>query len=213
MSFTIIADTLPIFPPELAYGYPGGPEFSTEIAVMDSGHEDRNAWWPEPRHSFDVGYGPLEHWRIYALRKFFNACRGRRKPFRFLDFEDYKSCAIELEPAFDDVLLGVATAGQTVFQLRKDYIQNDYTTPFDIIKPNGETVMIGEDGIEVTDGWTINEISGLITRATPLTGGEEITWGGEFYLKCRFDVDKFPGTAEAYKVGSVKVPIIHLLGI
>lgn len=213
MPFTIVTDPLPIFPLELAYGYPGGPEFATEVAIIESGHEDRQSWWPEPRHSFDVGYGPHEHWRIYALRKFFNACRGRRRSFRFLDFEDYKSCAPNETPAFDDIALGTATAGQTVFQLRKDYIQDDYTTEIDIIKPKGSTIKIGVNGTEVTTGWTVNEISGLITRGSPLAGGETITWGGEFYLKCRFDVDKFPGTAEAFEVGSVKVPIIQLRGL
>jgi uncharacterized protein (TIGR02217 family) len=210
MPFTIVTDTLPVFPTDISFGRPGGPEYLTDVAILESGHEQRNSFWKEPRYSWDVGYSLRTMDKIYALLQFFHACKGRHQPFRFKDWLDYKSCAIHLTPDFDDISLGAATAGQTQFQLKKTFTQGTYTTSIDITKPKGSTIKIGEDGVEVTTGWTINETTGIITRAPALAGGEVITWGGEFYRKCRFDVDKLPHAFEAWEAGGVEVPIMHL---
>jgi uncharacterized protein (TIGR02217 family) len=210
MAFTIVADTLPIFPTDISFGRPGGPEYNTDISVLESGHEQRNSFWSEPVYSWDVGYGIRTIDKIYDLLQFFHACRGKFKPFRFKDWLDYKSCDIDLNPSFDDISFAVATAGQTAFQLSKTYTQGNYTTTIDIVKPKGDTIRLGEEDYEVFDGWTIDEATGIITRATPLSGGEVITWGGEFYRKARFDVDKLPHAFEAWQAGGVDVPVIHL---
>lgn len=212
MAFSITADTLPIFPTDISFGRPGGPEYLTDVVVLESGHEQRNAYWSEPRYSWDVGYGVRKIENIYALLEFFHACKGRAKPFRFKDWLDYRSCNVYDTPAFDDVSLGAATAGQTEFQLIKTYPESPYSTTIDIIKPKGDSIKIGEDGLEVTSGWTINEATGIITRGTPLAGGEAITWGGEFYRKCRFDTDKLNHSFEAWRAGGVEVPVVHLRG-
>lgn len=210
MAFSITSDTLPIFPLDISFGRPGGPEYLTDVTILESGHEQRNSFWGEPRYSWDVGYGVREIAKIYALLQFFHGCRGRHKPFRFRDWLDYKSCAVDATPDFDDISLGAATAGQSEFQLTKTFTQGSYTTTINIVKPAGATIRIGEDGSEVTSGWTVNEATGIITRAPAFTGGEIVTWGGEFYRKCRFDVDKLPHSFEAWEAGSVDVPVIHL---
>jgi len=213
MAFSITTDSLPVFPTDISFGRPGGPEYLTDVSVLESGHEQRNSFWAEPRYSWDVGYTVRSIDKIYALLDFFHACRGRAKAFRFKDWLDYKSCAINLDSDFDDISLGAATAGQTQFQLTKTYTQGSYSTTIEIVKPKGDTIRIGEDDTEVTSGWTINESTGIITRSPPFSGGEVVSWGGEFYRKCRFDVDKLPHTFEAWEAGGVEVPVIHLRGI
>lgn len=210
MPFTIVADTLPIFPTDISFGRPGGPEYLTDVVILESGNEQRNSFWSEPRYSWDVGYSLRSMDKIYALLQFFHACRGRKDPFRFKDWLDYKSCEIHLVPDFDDQSLGVATAAQTALQLKKTYTTGAYTTSIDIIKPKGSTIRVGVNGLEVTTGWTINESTGVITRSPAFAGGETVTWGGEFYRKCRFDVDKLSHTFEAWEAGGVEVPVLHL---
>lgn len=212
MPFTITPDTLPLFPTDISFGRPGGPEYATDVQILESGNEQRNAFWQEPRYSWDVGYAVREMDKIYALLEFFHACRGRAKPFLFKDWLDYKSCAINLAVDFDDQTLATATAGQTAFQLKKTYPKSPYSTVIEIIKPKGSTIRIGVNGTEVTTGWTVNEGTGIITRGTPLSGGETITWGGEFYRKARFDVDKLTHAFEAWEAGGVDVPVISLRG-
>lgn len=210
MPFTITTDPLPVFPTDLSFDRPGGPEYLTDVVVLESGNEQRNAYWPEPRYSWDVGYGLRTMDKIYALIEFFHACKGRHQAFRFKDWSDYKSCAVNLTPDFDDQSLGAATAGQTQFQLIKTYAKGSYSTAIDIVKPRGSTIRIGVNAVEETTGWTVNEITGVITRSPALTGGETVTWGGEFYHKARFDVDKIPVAFEAWEAGKIEVPVIHL---
>ncbi len=210
MPFTIVPDTLPIFPTALNFDPPGGPEYLTDVEILGSGHEQRNSFWPEPRYSWDVGYGVRTHDKIYALLQFFHACRGRKNPFRYKDWSDYKSCARQSTVNYNDQSLGTAIAGQVNFQLKKTYTEGSYSTVILIYKPRGSTVRIGFGGAEETSNWTVNEQTGIITRATPATGGEAVTWGGEFYRKARFDVDKLPVTFYHWTSGSIQVPVIHV---
>ena len=210
MALTIVPDTLPIFPTDLSFGRPGGPEYLTDVVILESGHEQRNSYWLEPRYSWDVGYGVRRIANIAALLRFFHACKGRKEPFLFKDWLDYKSCSVEDTVAFDDQSLGAATAGQTTFQLAKAYPESPYSTAIDIIKPKGSTVKIGVAGSEETSGWTVYEATGLIVRATPLAGGEAVTWGGEFWRKARFDVDKLAHSFAVWEAGSVEVPVVAL---
>src|SRR5690349_17924176 len=112
MAFTITADTLPVFPTDLSFGRPGGPEYLTDVVVYESGSEQRNSYASEPRYSWDVGYGVRTIEKIYDLLEFFHACKGRKQPFRFKDWLDFKSCAIDEDLAFDDQSLGTAATGQ-----------------------------------------------------------------------------------------------------
>ena len=212
MAFAIVTDPLPVFPTNISFGRPGGPEYNTDVGLSEGANEQRNSWWPEPKYSWDVGYSLRRIDDIYLLLEFFHSCRGKFKPFRFKDWLDFKSCSTGLDTDFEDVTFDAALAGQTVFQLKKNYVKGSYSTTIDIFKPKGDTIRIGEDGVEVFDGWTVNEVTGLLTRATPFSGGEIPTWGGEFYRKARFDVDKLSHTFEVWKVGGVEVPVIGLRG-
>lgn len=208
MAFTIVTDPLPILPDEISYGFPGGPGFINDVVILENRHEQRNNYSPEPNaFEFDIGYLIKTDAQAYRLRKFFMAVRGRWRAFRMKDWEDYKSCAVDEVPSATDIEFDAATAGQTAFQLEKVYVEEDYETTLTIYKPKGSTIKIAEDGIEVTSGWTVNEITGIITRGTPLAGGEIISWGGEWFHKCRFNIDKWPHTPVAYGVGSIQVPV------
>ena len=210
MAFTIVAETLPLFPADLSFERPGGPEYNTDVTVLESGHEQRNSFWAEPRYSWDVGYGVREIDKIYALLQFFHGCRGRAQPFRFKDWADYKSSAPNVAVNFTDQTLPLALAGQTIFQLRKLYVQGNYQTSIDVIKPKGSTIRIAVNGVEETSGWTVNEQTGIITRSVGLGAGDSVTWGGEFYRKARFDTDKLSQSFQAWEAGSIECPVIHI---
>jgi uncharacterized protein (TIGR02217 family) len=210
MPLTIITDTLPTFPTDLSFERPGGPEYLTDVALLESGNEQRNAYWPEPKYSWDVGYGVRTISKVYALLEFFHACKGRKEAFRYKDWADHKSCAVHLTPAFTDQSLGAAAPGQTQFQLKKHYSKGNFQTTIEVTKPKGDTIRIGVNGVEETNGWTVNEQSGIITRSVALGGGETVSWGGEFWRKARFDVDKLPLSFQAWTEATIEVPVISL---
>ena len=212
MALSVVTSNLPTFPTDLSFGRPGGPEYVTDVVILESGDEQRNAYWGEPRYSWDVGYSVRTIDKIAALLKFFHACKGRHQPFRFKDWLDYKSSSVEDAVSFTDQSLGTATAGQTEFQLSKTYAQSLYQTVVEMYKPNGSTIRIGVNGAEETSGWTVYEETGLVIRSTPLAGGETVTWGGEFWRKARFDVDKLSHSFAAWQAGEVEVPVIGLRG-
>ncbi len=210
MAFTIVSDTLPKFPTNIRFERPGHTKYVTDVAILDSGAEQRNRYWKVPRKRWDVGYGVYTIDQIEALHDFFDVCFGRWEPFRFRDWLEYKSCSVLNTPAFDDQSLGAATAGQTAFQLKKTKTNGPYSMFFNVIKPDGPTVKIGVDGVEETSGWTVNESTGIVTRGVALAGGEEITWGGEFFYKARFDTDEVEWNFAAWRAGSIEVPVIEL---
>jgi uncharacterized protein (TIGR02217 family) len=210
MALTIVSDTLPKFPTDLSFERPGYTRYMTDVVILDSGAEQRNRFWKVPRKRMDVGYGVREIVKIETLLDFFDCCYGRWQPFRIRDWAEYKSCSITATAAFDDQSLGTATAGQTAFQLKKTKTLGSYSMDYDIIKPDGPTVKIGVDNVEETSGWTVDETTGIITRGVALAGGEEITWGGEFFYKARFDTDEIARDFAAWEAGSIEVPVIML---
>lgn len=210
MPFTIVESDLEILSSDVSYGFTDGGEFINDVTVAENRQEQRLVYSDEPFFRYDLGYLIKTEEEAEDLREFFYAHGGREQAFRMKDWSLYKSCKLYNEPSFDDVVLGTAAPGQTQFQLKKVWAVGNRSKSIDVIKPNGATVRIGEDDAEVFDDYTINEETGILTRATPCSGGEVITAGFEFFQKCRFDMDHFPFTAEGFKVGSFRIPVVSI---
>ena len=77
------------FPPEISRGAQGGPGMRTDVVVLNSGFEQRNAVWSVPRSRYDVSHGVKSQANLDALVAFFRVADGRLNGFRFKDWLDY----------------------------------------------------------------------------------------------------------------------------
>ena len=109
------------FPTDISRGAQGGPERRTDVVVLGSGHEERNARWADSRRSYNAGYGVKSLDDLYAVIAFFEERRGRLYGFRWRDHADGKSCAPggTLSPL--DQEIGTGDGTQAAFQLVKTY--------------------------------------------------------------------------------------------
>jgi uncharacterized protein (TIGR02217 family) len=202
----------PRFPLTVAYGASGGPGYNTDVVMRGSGQEARNANWPYPRHMYDAALGVKVWSDLEELLSYFHVVQGRAHGFRFKDHGDFKSCGVYETPAATDQIIGTGDDNEDEFQLAKTYTQGAMSTTRPITKPRDGTVLIAVDGALQTETthYTIDYATGIVTFITPPAEGEVVSWGGEFDVPVRFDVDQLSTVFEDYRLGSVTVPIIEV---
>lgn len=162
----------PRFPDNVSYGAVGGPEFSTDVVVLNSGFEQRNSNWAAPRGQWDVSHGARTKAEQRALLNFFRAVGGRRDGFRFKDWSDYQA------ETGEGVFLALTS---TTFQMRKAYAAGSTTVYRTIVKPVSGTISITGG-----TGATVDYTTGIVT----VSSGTPTAWTGEFDVPARFDIDK-----------------------
>jgi uncharacterized protein (TIGR02217 family) len=200
-----------LFPIDISYGSSGGPQYSTDIAEMISGFEQRNINWSAARLRYNVAYGVRTEAQLEALLSFFRARQGRAFAFRFRDWTDYKSCPNAATPAPTDQLIGTGTGAQTVFQLIKNYTSGSTTASRSITKPASGTVRVAVQNVELTSGWSVDVETGLITFTSAPGAGLSVKAGYEFHTPMRFDTDYLPLSLDSYGVGSAgDVPLVEV---
>lgn len=77
------------FPDNISYGAVGGPGYSTDVVIVNSGFEQRNQNWSDSRSNFDVSHAARTATQINELIAFFRVAKGRANSFRFKDWLDY----------------------------------------------------------------------------------------------------------------------------
>lgn len=191
------------FPTDISYQSAGGPEFSTQVVVLGSGHERRNANWSFPRERWDVGYGIDTQAKLQSLLEFFYAREGKLHGFRFKNHDDYEGT--------DEVCQEDST---DVYQCYRNYSSGGYTFSRKItklvlaagvtVKVNGGTLGVGQ--------YTVNYNTGTITMASGaiVSSGDVVTATFEFDVPVRFDVDYCPVRLETYLARSAAVSVVEL---
>src|SRR5581483_10682194 len=115
-------------PLHVSFGSAGGPAFSTEIVVIDSGYERRNQNWSQARRGYDARTGVRSAGDAGALLNFFHARAGRARGFRLKDWSDFTSAADGVSsPAFDDQMVATGDGATFSFQLIKNYSSDAIT--------------------------------------------------------------------------------------
>ena len=109
------------FPTQISLGATGGPERRTDVVVLGSGFEERNARWADSRRSYNAGYGVKSLDDLHAVIAFFEERRGRLYGFRWRDHTDHKSCAPGGTISPLDQVIGTGDGTQAAFQLVKTY--------------------------------------------------------------------------------------------
>lgn len=165
-------------PTKIAFGAVGGPRFRTEVVVLGSGHEQRNAEWSATRARWDVAPGIQSRADLDAIIAFWYARQGRLRGFRFKDHTDF---AVQGE-----VLIATAAGGETSAQLVRTYASGGRTYIRTISKPVDGTVQLFLDGAPL--GGSVDSTTGLATFA-PLPAGAVLTADFAFDVPVRFDAD------------------------
>lgn len=152
----------PRFPDGISYGAVGGPEFSTNVVVVNSGYEQRNANWSAPRGQWDVAHAARTEAEQKTLLAFFRNVGGRRDGFRFKDWADYQA----------DVTAGLLGTGYgtglPTYQLVKRYTSGSSTHDRSIAKPVAGSVSLTRGGSPVALGAgagnaAIDTTTGIVT--------------------------------------------------
>jgi len=170
------------FPPSLALGAAGGPQFSTQVVILGSGYEARNQNWEASRGSWDAGTGLRTPAQMAVIIAFFRARWGKARGFRFKDWSDYT--------ATSQTATGTVGSGNTVFQLAKAYSSGGKTYIREIQKPVDGTIQIWLNSVLKTAGtdYTIDYTTGLVTfESAPAYAP---IWSGQFDTPARFDTDQ-----------------------
>ena len=186
------------FPARLAFGSGSGIERKTEIVALASGYERRISPWAQGRRRYLIGAGVKSLVDAAELLAFFEAREGRLYGFRFKDFADFKSCALNATPSPCDQILGTGDGIRTQFVLRKTY--GAVVRP--IAKPVSGTVRVAVGGTEVT-GYSINIDTGVVSFASPPASGQVVRAGFEFDTPVRFDSERIDLTLESFDTGRV----------
>lgn len=160
------------FPTDISYGAVGGPGFSTDVVVFNSGSEQRNANWQDSLCSYDVAHGVKTQAQLDVLLAFFRVMKGRANSFRFKDWSDYKAETGE----------GIFRAiDSTHFQMVKRYATAGTNHDRDITKP-----VSGTESVTGGTGVSVDYTTGIVT----VTSGTPTAWTGQFDVPARFDTDQ-----------------------
>ena len=203
------------FPTAISRAAHGGPERRTDIVVLGSGAEERNARWANSRRSYNAGYGVKSLDDLHAIIAFFEERRGRLHGFRWRDAADCKSCPPEAAPTALDQPIGTGDGASAAFQLAKRYGSAFNPWTREITKPVAGSVLIAVAGITQTAGtvYTIDTTTGIVTF---LAGhipalGAAITAGFEFDVPVRFDADKLEISIQGVRHGAIpSIPIVEI---
>ena len=198
-------------PLRVGFGSTGGPAFSTEVVMIDSGYERRNQNWSQARRVFDARSGLRSAADVSVLQGFFLARAGRARGFRLRDWSDYSSAADGISaPACTDQPLGTGDGATVIFQLAKSYGSGGVTYSRPIAKPVAGSVTIGINAIAQISGVSIDSTTGLVSFASPPVAGAVLTAGFQFDVPVRFDTDQLSLTAETYATQKADIPLVEL---
>jgi len=204
------------FPIDISLASSGGPERRTDIVLLGSGRESRNARWYHSRRRYEAGYGIKTLDALATALAFFEERRGRLYGFRWRDRLDFKSCLPSQEPAATDQGIGTGDGQKATFQLLKRYggAHAPYERP--ILKPVDGSVRVAIDGTELTPGldFSCDATTGVVTFAESRVpaSGAVVTAGYLFDVPVRFDTDRLEIDCAAFSAGAIpSLPVIEIV--
>lgn len=190
------------FPTDISYGSSGGPEFSTDIVMTQSGYEQRQVNWSQARAVYNVAHGVRSQTQLDELIAFFRARKGRAHAFRFKDWLDYQ---------ITSQLLATGDGETTAFQLIKTYSSGSQQVSRTITKPVDNTVDIYVDSVLQSSGYSVDNTTGIVTFDSAPDTDVAISADFEFDVPVRFDTDRLSASIDDYGVHSWQdIPLIEV---
>jgi uncharacterized protein (TIGR02217 family) len=204
-----------LFPLDIALKSAGGPQRRTDVVILGSGAEERNARWAHSRRRYDAGYGVKTHQALSQVVAFFEERRGRLYGFRWRDRIDHSSAAPDVAVTPFDQTIGSGDGTTSAFALSKTYgsVYSPYQRP--IAKPVSGSVRVAVDSVEAAEGtaFTVDATTGIVTF---LAGhipaeGAAVTAGFLFDVPVRFDTDYLEIDLSAFAAGAIpKIPLLEI---
>ena len=203
------------FPTNISLRSSGGPERRTDVVVLGSGYEERNARWADSRRRYNAGYGVKSVNELHAVIAFFEERRGQLHGFRWKDWSDYKSGEPEDAVTPLDQTIGTGDGATDTFQLVKVYGSSFAPWSREIKKPVDGTVRVAVDGVEQTPTTqvVVNPTTGIVTFQSGHVpaASKAITAGFEYDVPVRFDSDQLEVNLEFFRAGQIPaIPIVEL---
>jgi uncharacterized protein (TIGR02217 family) len=201
------------FPIAISRASTGGPERRTDVVVLGSGAEERNARWADARRVYNAGWGVKSLDDLDLVVAFFEGRRGRLHGFRWRDPLDWKSCAPSKSPSALDQRIGTGDGTRKSFQLIKTYGSTFAPWQRRISKPVAGSVRIAVAGVETGQGnaVSIDTTTGLVTFAAAPAAGAVITAGFEFDVPVRFDTDRLDVNIQGFAHGAIpNIPLVEI---
>jgi uncharacterized protein (TIGR02217 family) len=204
-----------LFPLDISLKSAGGPLRRTDVVVLGSGAEERNARWAHSRRRYDAGYGVKTFDALSQVIAFFEERRGRLYGFRWRDRLDHSSAAPDAAIAATDQTIGTGDGASNTFQLSKTYgaLYSPYQRP--VAKPVAGSVRVAVAGSEATEGtdFTVDSATGLVTFLAghvPAVGAA-VSAGFMFDVPVRFDTDYLEVDLSAFAAGAIpKIPLVEI---
>jgi uncharacterized protein (TIGR02217 family) len=203
------------FPTDISRGASGGPERRTDIVVLGSGHEERNARWSASRRRYDAGYGVKSLDDLHAVIAFFEERRGRLYGFRWRDHADWKSCPPLAQPSMLDQVIATGDGVTASFQLVKRYGLAHAPWLRPIAKPVAGSVLVAVAGAPRSEGvhFSLDATTGLLTflPGQVPAAGAAISAGFAFDVPVRFDTDRLEVGVQGLGHGAIpRIPIVEI---
>lgn len=200
----------PRFPTNISYDSAGGPNYSTRVVRVKSGHEKRNQNWSYPLHQYDVAYGIKSITDLEDLISYFHVAQGRTHGFRYKDWGDFQSCGAKGTLDDEDQTIGTGDNAEVDFQLVKVYTQGAYTLSRYITKPVSGTTVIALDGVNQAAGWSVSTTTGVVTFDVAPGSTVVVSAGYQFDVPCRFDTDSLSTQLLDYRNASSQVILTEI---
>src|SRR6476469_9470461 len=139
-----------LFPLDIALKSAGGPQRRTDVVLLGSGAEERNARWAHSRRRYDAGYGVKTFEALSQVIAFFEERRGRLYGFRWRDRLDHSSAAPGHTIAPTDQVIGTGDGVTETFQLGKIYgaFYSPYRRPISKPVPDSVRIAVAENELE-----------------------------------------------------------------
>lgn len=202
------------FPLRLSLTTSGGPGRQTEIVSLSNGREARNRRWRFSRRRYDVGTAVRSVSDLYAVLEFFEARGGQLHGFRFRDPVDCSSARPGEAVTVLDQFLGTGDGEAVRFRLVKAYGDGAAIERRPVVKPVAGSVRIAVDGVEVTEGFSVDVTTGIVTFGAGHVpdAGTEIRAGFDYDVPVRFDTDRIEIDLEAFRAGRIpSIPLIEVM--
>ncbi len=204
-----------LFPLDIALKSSGGPQRRTDVVLLGSGAEERNARWAHSRRRYDAGYGVKTFDALSQVLAFFEERRGRLYGFRWRDRLDHSSATPGAVVSATDQVIGTGDGATSVFPLSKTYgaLYSPYRRP--IAKPVPGSVRIAVAEVEKVEGvdFTLDAVTGVVTFLAGRipASGAAISAGFLFDVPARFDSDYLELDLSAFAAGAIpKIPLVEI---
>jgi uncharacterized protein (TIGR02217 family) len=189
-----------LFPLGLSRGAKVSLEHRVKIIGLNNGHERRISPWAHGRRRYEVIRGVESASDLADLMAFFQARKGPLFGFRFRDPFHDRSCSLSDEPSPFDQVIALGNGISREFQLIKT--QGEWQRP--ITKPAAGSLKLSVGDQEITQGFSLNQTTGLVTFSQAPPDGALIKAGFLFDTPVRFDTEVLEISLEAFSAGQLQ---------